>query len=145
MPFVIRLLSRTDAGILDQVAPGVFDHAVIPSSLREFLEDARHHLVVAIDLGVVVGMASAVHYVHPDKPNELWINEVAVAPSHQRQGIGTALVQALLGLARQLGCREAWVLTDRENTAARRLYTTCGALAPGQETLMYTFPLDGVH
>ena len=26
----------------------------------------------------IVGFASAVHYVHPDKPPELWINEMGV-------------------------------------------------------------------
>ena len=56
----------------------------------EFLADSRHHLAVAVDEGRVVGMASAVHYVHPDKPPELWINEVGVAPTHRGLGIGRA-------------------------------------------------------
>jgi hypothetical protein len=32
----------------------------------------------------VVGFASAVHYVHPDKAPELWINEVGVAEPGDR-------------------------------------------------------------
>jgi GNAT superfamily N-acetyltransferase len=54
-----------------------------------------------------------VHYVHPDKPAELWINEVGVAPSHQRQGVGQRLLGALFELGGSLGCREAWVLTEQ--------------------------------
>jgi Acetyltransferase (GNAT) family len=54
----------------------------------EFLADARHHLIMALNSGTVVGFVSAVHYLHPDKaPPEFWINKVGVAPTHQGQGI----------------------------------------------------------
>jgi aminoglycoside 6'-N-acetyltransferase I len=76
---------------------------------------------------VIVGFASGVHYVHPDKPAELFINEVGIAPSHHRLGLGKAVVTSLLEVGRRLGCREAWVLTDRENTAAMALYASAGA------------------
>jgi hypothetical protein len=80
----IRLLQPGDAALLDQVAPDVFDHPVDQRWSVEFFSDPRHHLVVALDEKLVVGFASAVHYVHPDKPPELFINEVGVAPSYQR-------------------------------------------------------------
>src|SRR5262245_21824670 len=86
-----RLLTAADSGedVLTRVAPDVFDDPLDSGATREFLRDPRHHLVVAIDEGVVVGFASAVDYVHPDKPSpELWINEVGVASSHQGRGIG---------------------------------------------------------
>jgi hypothetical protein len=57
--------------------------ATDPVLTPQFLSDPRHHLAVAIDEGWVVGMASAVHYVHPDKAPQLFINEVAVTPPYQ--------------------------------------------------------------
>src|SRR5713226_10560378 len=91
--------------------------------LVEFLSDPRHHIAVAIDDGVVVGFASAVLYVHPDKPRpELWINEVGVAETHHRRGIAGKLLNALLDVGRDADCVEAWVLTDRSNEAAMALY-----------------------
>src|SRR5262245_30433388 len=122
----IRLLGPDDASVLDRVAPDVFDHAIDPRWTAEFLADPRHHLAVAVDDGRVVGMASAVHYVHPDKPPELWINEIAVAPSYWRQGVGRRLLEALFARGRALGCREAWVGTEPSNTPARRLYASVG-------------------
>jgi len=65
----------------------VFDGPIDPVLTRKFLNDPRHHIVVAIHDEVVVGFASAVHYVHPDKAPQLWINEVAVAPPHRRRGL----------------------------------------------------------
>lgn len=134
------MLGLEDLELLDTVADGVFDHAVDPSLVREFLADPRHHLVVADDDGVVVGMASALHYVHPDKPAELWINEVGVADSARRQGVGRHLMQALLDHGRSLGCRTAWVLTEPENVAARALYAGRGGRA--ESTLLFSWSLE---
>ena len=135
----IRILGSSDGALLRKVAPGVFDHDLNPALVAEFLADGRHHLAVAIEDGMVVGFASGVHYVHPDKPAELWINEVGVAPSHHRRGIGKAIIEALLQHAKILGCREAWVLTDRSNTAAMRLYASTGGEEAARDQVMFTY------
>jgi GNAT superfamily N-acetyltransferase len=137
----IRLLGRDDRAVLGHLAPGVFDRGIDPRWSAEFLADARHHLAVALDDGRVVGMASGVHYVHPDKPPELWIDEVGVAPTHRERGIATGLLRALLAHARTLGCGEAWVLTSRGNVAARKLYEGAGGVEDAGDTVMYSFPL----
>ena len=135
----IRILLPGDRAMLDNVAPDVFDNTLDPRLVAEFLGDNRHHLAVAIDQGQVVGFASGVHYVHPDKPPELWINEVGVAPSHQGRGIGKAVIRSLLQHAEQLGCAEAWVLTERSNHAAMRLYASTGGEEAPQDSVMFTF------
>src|SRR5205085_3696152 len=121
--------------------PGVFDHEIDPTLAAEFLGDPRHHLAVAIDADHVVGMASAVHYVHPDKAPQLFVNELGVAASHRQQGIARRLLDCLMHVAEDLGCTEAWVLTDRDNAVARRLYEAAGAELPPEECLMYTICL----
>jgi GNAT superfamily N-acetyltransferase len=123
---IVRILAASEQSALACVAPDVFDHAIDSRWATEFFADPRHHLDVALLEGQVIGMASAVHYVHPDKPPELWINEVGVAPAHQGQGLGRQLLHALFDHARALGCAEAWVLTDDRNTAARHLYASVG-------------------
>lgn len=135
---VVRILGPGDDRVLDRVAPGVFDAAVDARLAAEFLADPRHHLAVALDGTTVVGMASAVHYVHPDKPTELWVNEVGVAESHWRRGIGRRLMQALLERGRELGCGQAWVATDEANLAARGLYSSVGGVP--EEAIIFTIP-----
>ena len=138
----IRILQAGDAYVLDRVADDVFDHEIDPRWCAEFLADSRHHLAVAIDGELVVGMASGVHYVHPDKAPQLFINEVGVASSHQGRGIGRRVLEALLERGRELGCSEAWVLTDESNTVARKLYSAAGGLSDSEPAIMYTFPLS---
>ena len=137
----VRMLERADASVLDNVAHGVFDERIDPHWTAAFLADSRHHLAVALDDGVVIGMASGVDYVHPDKCPELWINEVGVAPSHQGQGIGKLLLRALLERAKSLGCAEAWVLTTADNAVAQRMYRAAGGEPEREQPVMFTFPL----
>lgn len=141
MGIEIRVLGQDERALLDRVAPDVFDCAIDDRWCTAFFEDPRHHLAVALDGAVVVGFASAVHYVHPDKPPELWINEVGVAPSHQQQGLGRRLLGVLLDHARNLGCVQAWVLTSPTNTAAQRLYQAAGGQVASDAALLFEFPL----
>lgn len=139
----IKLLSADDSAVLQAVAADVFDDPIDPAAAAEFLSDPRHHIAVAIADGVVIGFVSAVHYIHPDKPKpELWINEVGVAATHQGQGIARRLMEAVLNEARRLGCGEAWVLTDRTNNAALRLYAACGGVEAPQDVVMFEFNLE---
>jgi ribosomal protein S18 acetylase RimI-like enzyme len=117
---------------LTNVADGVFDHPVDSTLTAEFLRDPRHHLCVGIQENIVVAFAFAVHYVNPDKSPQLWINEVGVSPSHQRKGFANAVLTALLSLGHELGCTEAWVLTDENNAAARALYRSVGGMESAQ-------------
>ena len=141
MSISVKVLTANDRLALSRVAAGVFDHEIRAQWTDEFLADPRHHLVVAIDCGVIVGMASGVHYVHPDKPPELWINEVAASPSHRRRGVATRLLEALLDVGRQCKCHEAWVLTDRGNAAAMQLYAARGGREAPRDQVMFTFDL----
>jgi ribosomal protein S18 acetylase RimI-like enzyme len=146
MPIETRILLSGDEPVLMNVAAEVFDNPIDPDLTKEFLADPRHHLAVAIDNGLVVAFASAVHYIHPDKPPQLWINEVAVAPTHRRRGLGKSVLQALFEVGRAHRCTEAWVLTDRLNIAAMALYSSVGGTEGADDegptdSLGYTFAL----
>src|ERR1700730_12625039 len=142
MPVEIKIAKRGDQDVLASVARGVFDNAIDRRWSAEFLADPRHHLAVAIEGELVVGFASAVHYVHPDKPPELWINEVGVAPTHQNRGLGKSLLGKLFEIGREAGCSQAWVLTDRLNTPAMRLYAASGGTEAREDQVMFEFRLD---
>lgn len=133
------MLGNSEASVLDRVAEDVFDNPINPAWCAEFFADPRHHLVVALDGDLVVGMASGVHYLHPDKAPQLFINEVAVASTHAGQGIGRKLVMALVEHGRTVGANEAWVLTSPTNEAAKRMYRAAGAIADEELNVMFTY------
>jgi len=137
--FTIKVLSKSDLALVLNAADDVFDNSVDERYAAEFLADPRHHIVAAIDNSVMIGFASAVHYIHPDKSSELWINEVGVASSHQKQGIGKAIMQEMLRLGHELGCKTAWVLTERDNLPANGLYKSAGGKSDTGDTVLYEF------
>lgn len=139
----IKELTNRDGHLLDSVADGVFDDSIVARRCQEFLDDSRHHLIVALSDGQVVGFASAVHYVHPDKPSpELWINELGIAPEFRRLGLATSIISKLKEIAGGLGCSDIWVLTERTNEAAMNLYGSVPG-SKSSDAIMFTFPATG--
>lgn len=138
----VRILNTDELHLLDNIDQDVFDTSIDATWSAEFFADPRHHLAVAIKDNQIIGMASALHYVHPDKAPELWINEVGVAATYQGQGIAKRLLQVLFKFARTLGCSEAWVLTEASNIAAQKLYTSVGGKEEPERPVYFTFNLD---
>lgn len=137
--FTIKKLTKADLPLVMNVADDVFDNSVNEKFSAEFLKDPRHHIVVALVENQIVGFASAVHYIHPDKPTELWINEVGVASQHHNKGIAKAILQELFEVGKSLGCSVAWVLTEDDNLPANKLYQSVGG--EKSETVLYEFKL----
>jgi aminoglycoside 6'-N-acetyltransferase I len=135
----IRRAGPDDANLFGRIADGVFDAPINPTRLSAFLAAAGHLLIVAIIEGEVVGQVAAVVHHHPDKPIELYIDEVGVGPAHQRQGIAREMLTAIFAWGRELGCEEAWVGTAPDNMPARGLYESCGGVA--EPFLMYVHQL----
>lgn len=138
----IQFLNADNSALLASIAPDVFDHHIIPEYLRLFLEDPRHLMAVATEKQTVVGMASAVEYFHPDKPPQLWINEVGVASTHRRKGIGRMLVEAILEIADQRNCVYAWLGTDVNNVAGRACFASVPDGEKPQSFILYEWDLQ---
>ncbi len=117
----------------------VFDAPVRRDYAEAFLADSNSVIAVALHRDTVVGMASALTYRHPDKPLQMFVNEVGVASAYLRRGIGKALVSCLLKAARDLGCAEAWVATEVDNDPARALYRALGGEESDDKAVVYTF------
>ena len=128
MTVEIRYVGPGDEALFDRVAREVFDQPVDRDQLTHYLASPGHHLMVAIVDGEIVGQVAAVVHRHPDgRPTELYIDELAVAPDSQRQGIARRLLDAMLAFGQELGCEEAWVGAERDNAAARNLYESRSA------------------
>jgi aminoglycoside 6'-N-acetyltransferase I len=144
--FTIQILDASDHSVLENIAPVVFDNKISSDLIREFLADPRHHLTVAITSEQqVVGMASAVHYVHhvhPDKVAQMFINEVGVSEADEGRGIGKKLIAALLHRAAELGCTEAWTATEPGNARAQSLFAMAGGEKDLTPFVIFTFPVS---
>ena len=137
-----KIETLTSLAQLEHIAPGVFDFDIRSQEASEFIEDPAHIMMLATRSDLVVGMASAVLVRHPDKKNELWINEVGVADDHRGQGIAPELLEALFDWARSRECQNAWLLMDDGNVPAERSYRKLAPSAVRSETVMLEWHLD---
>jgi ribosomal protein S18 acetylase RimI-like enzyme len=119
-------------------AADLFDYPPRSDAVNRFLADPNHHLLIAYSDGAPTGFVSGVEVTHPDKGTEMFLYELAVDEAHRRQGIGTALVEALRDLARAQGCYGMWVLTDDDNAAAGATYRKAGGEVESQP-LMFSW------
>ena len=136
----VRRLGPGDEREVERYA-AAFDDPIREDSVRRFLGDDRHHLLV-VDVGdAPAGFVSATEILHPDKPPELFLNELAVDEPFRRRGAARALMEELRSLGRELGCSTIWVLTDEANAAAVATYRAAGGVWNGEHSIMFEIDL----
>ena len=89
--------------------------------------------------GALVAMASGWLVV-----DELQVNVVAVDPTHQRRGFGTAVLTALIQQARQQGAKSATLEVAPCNTGATALYQRLGFTTSGTRRAYYSDGRDAL-
>jgi ribosomal protein S18 acetylase RimI-like enzyme len=122
MTIIARRMQAGDEAAFQRVAPDVFDEPVHPDRLHDYLRSPGHIMVLAFEGDLVVGQCAGVLHRHPDKPTELYIDEVGTASTHLRQGIARLMMDELFAWGRELGCVEAWLGTETDNEPAKALY-----------------------
>ena len=118
----IHWIDQTNAQLLDRVAPGTFDHAIDPEHLANYLAKPANWMAVAIHGDLVVGMLMATPLDAPDKPTEIFLNEIGTGDDWRRKGIAHRLMEKLFERADAEGIEEIWLGTEPDNDAANGLY-----------------------
>ena len=127
-------------------------------TLRDAASRARHgHVLVAVDpddrlLGAVAlfTVDAGPEYAEQADPGDAVIRMLVTAPTARGRGVGTALAQACVDLARDLGCSRVRLSTQPVMLTAHRIYERLGFLrapnrdwepVPGIELLGYELSL----
>src|SRR4051794_19627264 len=96
--------------------------------LRSLLSTDYFIALAAMAEGRVVGGIAAYELKKfEQRRSEIYIYDLAVADTHRRQGIATALIHALKTIARTRGAYVIFVQADRGDEAAIALYAKLGA------------------
>ena len=109
--------------------PGSYEAAPPPDDyVRARLVDAQFVALVALDHGELVGAIAAYELRKFEQArSELYIYDLAVAETHRRQGIATALIAWLQRHAAAVGAWTLYVQADPPDAPAVALYDKLGA------------------
>ena len=110
--------------------------------LRSLLAGDTFIALVAMDEGAVVGGLAAYELrKFEQRRSEIYIYDLAVADTHRRRGIATALIQALRVEAARRGAWVIYVQADHGDDPAIELYTKLGVR---EDVLHFDIPVpDG--
>lgn len=137
-----RMAGLDDIDLLRKTEDQLFDNEIKLACAEEFFNDPRHHMALALVQEKVIAMASAFHYIHPDKEAMLFINEVAVLEEFQNKGVGRNLVSYLCQYGASLGLKEAWIATHVNNTAARIAFAAAGGREDSDLAVVFNYELE---
>ena len=138
MSIEIKRITAHDKAFFQQIADDVFDETIVPERLAAYLKNPANLMILARVNGEVIGQVAAVLHHHPDKPTELYVDEVGVTSRFQRQGIAKQMMEEMLVWGRERGCEEVWLGTESENVPARALYAR---FAEAEPIMMYQWDL----
>ncbi len=90
--------------------------------------DGRSRVVVARDAdGAAIGMGSAQLVISTaEGAPSAWIEDIVVHRDRRKEGIGRAVLDALLAWAHERGATRAQLVADRENVPAELFYNALG-------------------
>ncbi len=120
--FEAHWIDEGNTQLLDRIADGVFDHAIDPDRLKAYIANPLNWMCVALHDTQVVGMCMSVIHLHPDKPTELFLDEIGTGDDWRRQGVARQLMQMVFDRCDAEGIEEIWLGTEPDNVAARGLY-----------------------
>lgn len=111
-----------------------------------FLRDKRCWLFAALSGDTVIGFAYGYQLPRLDKKGDmLYLHEVGVMGRFQRQGVGTAMLQALRAACREEGLCRFFLCAYQDNAGANALYRKLGGQvseeSQGRDTV-YHFPAE---
>lgn len=105
--------------------------------LAKFLTDSHNAAFVAVCGSAVAGFLYGYRLNPPEGKPQFFVYSLDVAPSFQNKGIGTKLFQYVVDYSKAFGDSECFVITDKGNKAACRVYEKAGGKNDHDDEIVY--------
>jgi ribosomal-protein-alanine N-acetyltransferase len=131
----LRLMKQEDVPQVTEIDREAFPTLWPPANYERELKNGLAHYIVAGDEGgqYITGFAGLWMLV-----DEAHITNIAVREKHRRQGIGEALLIAIIELAIELGAQLITLEVRASNAEAQKLYSKYGFVRVGLRRGYYT-------
>ena len=140
-----RRLSAADIDAVMEMNKSFREGFIEQSCAAAFLEDTRNWLFAAMEDGCVIGFAYGYALNRLDrKQKQLYIHEVGVREDRQRQGIGFAMMTALLRQCALENICKCFLTCYQNNAGANALYRKLHGEVPEESQgndRVYYFPI----
>ena len=107
--------------------------------LGAFVDGDSNYGFIAVDGKQIAGFAYGFVLNHPDGKKEFYFDAIDVMPAYQNKGIGTDLMIFARDYARKIGCKEMFLLTNKNNISACKCYEKAGGITPADDDVVYVY------
>ncbi len=138
---IIRNLQKKDAGqvalLIKQLTKNIVEPQNLIKRIEGLIKQKNSQFLVAKLNGRVVGFGGLVWYKISSKGLIAWVEEVVVDGQYRKQGIGTALMEHLLILAKNKKVKQVKLTST---PTAKSLYEKLGFIRKDQDYLIKNLP-----
>jgi GNAT superfamily N-acetyltransferase len=138
MQVEIKRIREFDEKLIAQLFLQIGVKNIVPNRL--FFKDEKNILLVAYDRSQPCGFLYAylLDDIRRDR-GKLFLYSIDVFESHRNEGVGTQLIGALKQVAEEHSCNEIFVITNKNNVAAVKLYEKTGGSAEHDDDVVFVY------
>ena len=140
MSLKVKRLESRDTPLAAQVVKTFAAKDVSLEYMKRFLSNPANYLIVAEAEGNLAGflLAYALERMKEDS-HKMFIYEIEVVEGFRRKGVGTALINSVLGIVRREKMMSAFVFTNHSNKGAVEFYKSTGAEIENGDDLLFAY------
>ncbi|GHV40840.1 hypothetical protein FACS189490_06670 [Clostridia bacterium] len=139
---VIELLKPEDVELVKELVEDG-NRIFSKKKLERFvISDGNYAFIAKID-NEAAGLAYCYTLERLDEAGPmLYIHSVGILPQYQNCGLGTRLMRFIVDFARGKGFSECFVITDRNNPRACKIYEKVGGVSEYEDEVVYVIDLS---
>ena len=135
---LVKVLEEVDLSLmLDFVDDENTKYAI--SDLKKYIEKEDNYGFIAKDNDKVIGFAYGYVLLKPDGRKAFYFDSIDVMKDCQKNGVGTVMMKFVADYAKQIGCYEMFLVTNKSNVSACRCYEKSGGVKLSDDDVVYVF------
>lgn len=123
----------------------VRDLKVDHEKVKKFIQDEKNILLMEVIDEVVVGLVWGYVLERIDSEPMMFIYSVDVVQEFRKKGIASKLVKAFIDSANNQGFRNSFLITDKDNIPANKLYRSLNGKEMDDKVLYMFFKEDEIN
>ena len=113
------------------------------ADLENFINEKNTYGFIAKENNKIIGFAFGYVLSKPDGRKALYFDSIDVMSDYQSKGCGTGLMSFARDYAKELGCYEMFLVTNKSNSSACKCYEKSGAKSEADDDIVYVYDFKG--
>lgn len=108
-------------------------------NLKKFIDSKNNYGFISKENNKITGFATGYLLFHPDGRRVFYFDAIDVMQEFQNEGVGTELMTYVRNYAKELGCYEMFLITNRSNISACKCYEKSGGISEANDDVVYVY------